>query len=188
MRNARRIALPPAHRHLLAATTTLQASTSVLHSPDYKLLSSAPGPLWLARLTSQDDAGAALASRIALFRSTVHGSILMAHGLRLTDHGSRITDHESRLTVSLPGLTITDNGSQLAVPRPHGSQLPAPAPIPARLLPAPAHWRLVVATTATTLPAATPPASAPRPLAATLPHAPPPGARAGSGARTLSNR
>ena len=127
VRNSRRIALPPAHRRLLAAATTLQASASVLRPPGKTLHSSAPRSLRLARLASWDEAGAALESRIAFLWSTVHGSTLMAHGSRLTARDSRITDHGSRITAH--GLASRSHGSRLTAHAsrltPHASRLTA---------------------------------------------------------------
>ena len=126
VRNSRRIALPPAHRRLLAAATTLQASASVLRPPGKTLHSSAPRSLRLARLASWDEAGAALESRIAFLWSTVHGSTLMARGSRLTAHGSRITDHSSRSRFPVSRFTphgsrFTANAARLTT---HASRLP----------------------------------------------------------------
>ena len=127
VRNSRRIGLPPAHRRLLAASTTLQTSASVLRSPGKTLHSSAPRSLRLARLASWDEAGAALESRIAFLWSTVHGSTLMAHGSRLTARDSRITDHGSRITAH--GLASRSHGSRLTAHdsrlTPHASRLTA---------------------------------------------------------------
>ena len=90
-----------------------------------------------SRLTAHDSRLTPHASRL-----TPHGSRLTPNASRLTPHGSRFTIDASRLTphasrITDHGSRITDHGSQLAVSRPHGSQLPAPVLIPARLLPAP---------------------------------------------------